>query len=176
MSETITGKLEEIFAGKTGTGKRGKWTLWSVKVDGNKYGTGFEKVKAAVGDTVEFEVEENDRGYLEVVDGTFRVTKKATAAESAATKASNTSSSGSTNQSIENQVALKAAIEFVNSFELDTADALKLVATAYSQFANLLRAAPKAEAAKPAAAKPRPKPPVHEDDNQDEQEEETPDY
>lgn len=172
MSETITGILEEIAIVKKGTGKKGPWTLRKITVDGEKYST-FDAVKATIGSTVEFESEENDQGYKDVVRNSFVVTKEATEKQISSTKpAYSGSTGGSTNHSIESQVALKCAVEFALGSESD--DKLALVSTAYRQFANLLHPTAAAPAAKPAPKKAAPKPPVHEDGDQSG--EETPDY
>lgn len=73
---TFTGKLKKLST-KTGTGKRGKWALYSGKVEqanGDEYeewiSFGFEKPETDAGEEVEegnyyeIEAEEDDRGYM----------------------------------------------------------------------------------------------------------------
>lgn len=170
MSETITGTFEELIKVKTGKGKKGPWTLWNIKVDGNRYGAGFDQPKAAVGDQVEFETEENENGYQEIVKGTFKVTKAATKEESAATKAKTSAETSEKQSSIEAQTALKAAVDLVNGFEWSSFDeAVAAIGKAYKACSACLAPLPKVEAAKtkPAAKKPAAPPPADEDENQD---------
>lgn len=58
MSETITGVIEYVNERKhNGT------TFYNIKVAGTYYGLGKYPPKAAKGDTVTFEAEQNDKGY-----------------------------------------------------------------------------------------------------------------
>lgn len=175
---TVTGTFKEIIKGKSGTDKKGRpWQAWSFTLaDGKRYSAGFEQPKAATGDQVEFEVEEGGQYDNQMVKGSFKVTKAATKEESQAAKASYAGETAGRNQSIENQVALKAATEFTAAFyaaspEFDFDLVLKAVQKAYGVFVGCLSptAAPsKVEApAKPKAKKAAEPPPADEDENQD---------
>lgn len=168
MSETVTGKLEEIVAVSSGKGKRGPWTLWAVVVDGDRYGTKFDKVKAAVGDTVEFDWAENEKGYNDVVEGTFRVVKKATGAESAAASKANAENGTAKQSSIENQKALEYATAIALAIADEGSgidDVLTNLQRAFKVCSGLLHptAAPAAAKAK-AAAKKAETPPEEDED------------
>ena len=69
----VTGTFEGLIVVKEGNGKKGPWKLYNIKVDGKKYGIGFDPVKAAVGDTVQFEAEKSDKGYWEADPKSFKV-------------------------------------------------------------------------------------------------------
>lgn len=165
MSDTITGTLEEIAIVKSGKGAKGPWTLRKITVDGEKYST-FDPVKAPIGSTVKFDWTENDKGYKDVTRGSFQVLEEATPAKSTATKAATQERTTSTNASIENQVALKCAVEFAVTFEASPDDALSIVSKAYRTFSGLLHPTSTLtdSPAKPTAKKKVVEP---EDENQD---------
>lgn len=148
---TITGKFEGLIVAKEGTGKRGPWKLYNILVDGKKYGIGFNPVKAATGDLVEFDTETNEKGYEEADPKSFKVVGRAPAGSSApASGATPDARQGS----IERQTCLKAAAEVVAA--QITAGALTgqpnaAVAALVSDFMRILHPAPKA-APKPAPA------------------------
>lgn len=121
MSETIKGVYEGVSI-KKGFKKNGDpWTLYTVLVDGKKYGYGFTMPKAAVGDVVTFEAEQNDKGYWDIDPKTFKATGETRPAQQSASNnapnAQQTSglatpyNSDPRQQSIEAQVLIKCAVE-----------------------------------------------------------------
>lgn len=67
---------------KTGQGKRGPWTLYSVKLEGEDgvelkdwLSYGFDKPKFKEGDFIKLEAEKNDKGYLQVDIDSVKVAK-----------------------------------------------------------------------------------------------------
>lgn len=65
--QTITGTVNDISPFKTGTGKRGPWTLWQVDIDGTVVKAGFQKPGFNVGDQVTLQVAQNKYGDLEMI-------------------------------------------------------------------------------------------------------------
>jgi len=57
----ITGKIEDVFVEKEGTGAKGKWTLSAVIINGEKYKT-FKGEKYQVGKSGTFEYTEDKFG------------------------------------------------------------------------------------------------------------------
>lgn len=109
----VTGRFEGLKIVKEGSGKKGPWKLYNIVVDGTKYGIGFNNpVKAAVGDSVSFEAEENERGYMDADPKTFRVVAEGSGGMVNA-QATRSSGSDPRQDSIETQCALKAAAEIV---------------------------------------------------------------
>lgn len=158
---TITGIFEGLIIAKEGNGKRGPWKLYNIKVDGKKYGIGFDPVKAATGDRVSFEAKENDKGYMEADPKSFKVIGAATAETRGA-------ASGATpdarQDSIERQTCLKAAAEIVAAqigASTLNGQPSAAVASLVSDFMRILHPAPKP------APKALPKHVPPEDENQD---------
>jgi hypothetical protein len=167
VSETIRGTFEG-YTIKTGNKKNGDtWTLYTVIVDGKKYGYGFTAPKAGVGEVVEFRAEKNDKGYWDIDDGSFKTTG-ATAPVAAASAAHAAQTAGNTvpysdpkQSSIETQSSISAAARIVAAqinagAELDPAQA---VAALVRSFLNILHPTPKAP------PKPKPAAPPAEDDD-----------
>lgn len=158
MSE-VTGKFQGLIVAATGKGKNGQWTAYRIKVDGTDYGAGFDPVQAAVGDTVQFTTETNDKGYEQVAKGSFKVVKSATAAESSTAQTSAVHGESDRQRSIELQVCLKAAVEImaaklaVGMADADS-DVTSCVTALVRDFMGILH--PKA---KPKAVAPPPPPP-----------------
>lgn len=113
----VTAVFEGLIIAKEGSGKRGPWKLYNIKVnvggESKKFGCGFDPVKAAVGDTVQFDAEENEKGYLELDPKSFTVLRAATAAESAAATAKVSSKDSDRQHSIETQALIKAGVVIV---------------------------------------------------------------
>lgn len=107
----VTGTFEGLIVVKDGVGKKGPWKLYNIKVDGKKYGIGFDPVKAAVGDTVQFEAEKSDKGYWEADPKSFKVIGNASRSGAAAGTGANSFGADPRQASIELQVCLKTAGE-----------------------------------------------------------------
>ena len=156
---TITGKFEGLIVAREGTGKRGPWKLYNILVDGKKYGIGFNPVKAATGDLVEFDAETNEKGYEEADPKSFKVVGRAPAGSSVpASGATPDARQGS----IERQTCLKAAAEVVAAqitAGVLTGQPNAAVAALVSDFMRILHPAPKA------APKPAPAPSAPQDDD-----------
>jgi hypothetical protein len=67
---------------KTGQGKRGPWSLYSMKLEGDDgvelkdwLTIGFEAPKFKEGDYIKFEASKNDKGYLQVDANSVKVAK-----------------------------------------------------------------------------------------------------
>lgn len=86
MKKKIVGtieSIEEIHELKSGMEKKGKWTLWGIKLitNANAYTlSGFNKKDLeeqlqgrAIGDMVEFEIEQNDKGYWNIATGSIKL-------------------------------------------------------------------------------------------------------
>ena len=162
MSETIKGRFDE-FTFRSGN-KNGKdWKLYTIVVDGKKYGFGFNPPKAAVGDIVTFTAETNDRGYIDADPKSFKVTGEKAALPAGSGNVGNPAPSYSDPRqaSIEIQSSIASASRIVAAqinagAELDPG---KSVAALVRSFLNILHPAPKA-APKPVA------PPVDEPDDE----------
>lgn len=158
----ITGTFEGLIVAAAGKGKRGPWTLYNIVVDGKKYGVGFDPVTAGTGDSVEFDAEENDKGYMEADPKSFKVLGRAPAAQS---QMVNSQSSGSVSgndprqRSIETQACIKAAAPIVAAMIQSGSDVPSpsaAVAELVRDFLRILHPAPK--------PKPKPAPEPVEDD------------
>jgi hypothetical protein len=162
----ISGTFEGLIVAKEGTGKRGPWKLYNVLVDGKKYGIGFNPVKAATGDLVEFDAEENEKGYMEADPKSFKVVGRAPASSSpSASTATSGSASGNDprQRSIETQACIKAAAPIVAAMIQSGADINPgtTVAGLVREFMGILHPKPKpAPAPKPA---PEPEPDFDDD-------------
>jgi len=159
VSETIRGTFEG-YTIKTGNKKNGdKWTLYTVIVDGKKYGYGFTAPKAGVGEVVTFNAEKNDKGYWDIEDGSFKTTG-ATAPVAASNSAPAAQAAGVATpyndpkqSSIETQSSISAAARIVAA-QINAGAALdpaQAVATLVRSFLNILhpKAAPKPKPAAP---------------------------
>lgn len=158
----ITGTFEGLIVVKEGTGKRGPWKLYSIQVDGNKYGVGFDPVKAATGDLVEFDASTNEKGYTDADPKSFKVLGRAPAAQS---QMVNSQSSGSVSgndprqRSIELQSSIASASRIVAAQITaggDVPNPSAAVASIVGDFVRILHPAPK--------PKPKPAPEPVEDD------------
>lgn len=161
----VTGRFEGLKIVKEGSGKKGPWKLYNIVVDGTKYGVGFNPVKAAVGDTVSFDAEENDRGYMEADPKSFRVVAEGSSGMVNA-QATRSSVSDPRQDSIETQCALKAAAEIVAAqihAGVSISSPTAAVAVLTTDFKHIIRGT---HGQKP-APKPAPKRVEPEDENQD---------
>ena len=100
--------IKGVFQGcssKNGTSKKtGKpYKLYSIIVDGKKYGWGFEAPTIAADTVVEFNAAENERGYMEADPDSL---KELGAAPSAA-KTNSTSNSNATSNSDPRQASIE---------------------------------------------------------------------
>lgn len=172
----VIGRFEGLKIINGTSKKTGKpYKMYRIVVDGTEYGIGFDPVKASKGDTVQFNAEENDRGYTEADPKSFRVVSEGPGEmvnAQARMRPVETGYAGDPKQdSIEAQVALKAATEIVvaqiaagspisspsASVALLTADFIKAMQAGYAKKATKLTAAPQQ---KPERIEP-------EDENQD---------
>lgn len=111
MSNVIEGFLEETDS-KSGTGKRGQWTVYKGKIQGKWYSFGFIKPPVAKGDYGSFVIEE-ENGY-QVIKSAAKIAPPATPA--AAAKGASTpqaSRTGDRNDSIVYQSSRKDALVLV---------------------------------------------------------------
>lgn len=168
---TIKGTFESYIS-KPGVSKTsGKpYHLYSIVVDGTKYGFGFNPPKAAAGDVVTFNAETNERGYLEADPKSFKTTGE----RDAVTNASNNSAPnalltsglatmGDPRQgSIEIQSSIASASRIIAAqinAGVAVASPAAAVGALVQQFLDLLHPKPKA------AAKPKPAPVEDDDDD-----------
>lgn len=107
----VTGTFEGLIVVKEGNGKKGPWKLYNIKVDGKKYGIGFKPVKAGVGETVQFEAEQNENGYWDANPDTFKVIGNTGRSGTAGATGTNSFGADPRQASIELQVCLKTAGE-----------------------------------------------------------------
>ncbi len=105
----VTGTFEGLIVVKEGNGKKGPWKLYNIKVDGKKYGIGFKPVKAGVGETVQFEAEQNENGYWDANPDTFKVIGNTGRSGTAGATGTNSFGADPRQASIELQVCLKTA-------------------------------------------------------------------
>lgn len=122
MSNVYTGFVATISE-KSGNGKRGRWTLYSAKIekeDGTEYDDwisfGFDKPSLKKGDYVIITTNPDDRGYQKVAHVEFpkNPPSKGSKAAPAGASANVAAPSGGKERSIHYQSARKDAIEMIN--------------------------------------------------------------
>jgi hypothetical protein len=107
----IQGFIDRINT-KTGMGKKGEWTLYSILVKDKWYSAGFDPLPVKEGHYAEFETETNDKGYENVKAGTLRSAVPPKKEQAFAPKSSEKASS-STNQDVISPV--QASIAYQNA-------------------------------------------------------------
>jgi hypothetical protein len=104
VSEEFRGFVVKINT-KTGNGKRGQWTLYSVKLEGED-GTelkdwlsiGFDAPKFKEGDYIKLTADKNDRGYLQADPKSISVAKNPPARKGKGGGSTGDASSGSSSR------------------------------------------------------------------------------
>ena len=123
---------------KTGQGRKGPWSLYSVKLEGEDgvelkewLSYGFQAPKFKEGDYVKLTAEKNDKGYMQIVDGSVQVSKNPPARGGNKSQADAPQSGGSSRGNyskggVDWNSAVARSIEFVDL--LIKHDALQLAA------------------------------------------------
>lgn len=164
----VTGRFDGLKIMNGTSKKTGKpYKMYKIVVNGTEYGIGFDPVKASNGDTVSFNAEENDRGYMEADPKSFRVVAEGSGDAGSPQATRSSGSDDPTRDSIEAQVALKAAVEVVVAqiaagVPLSSPSAAVSVLT--TDFKHIIRGT---HGQKKPAPKPAPKRVEPEDENQD---------
>lgn len=104
----VTGVVNEVLSFKTAGGA----TMYSIIVEGNRYGTGSNSPNCKAGDTVEFGVVQKGQ-YLNVAPRSLRVVSAGTAADVAKATVSAGNSNDARQEVISRQAAANTAIAFV---------------------------------------------------------------
>lgn len=159
MSDAIKGTYEGVSI-KKGTKKNGDpWTLYTIIVDGKKYGYGFTMPKAAVGDVVTFLAEQNEKGYWDVDAKSFKTTGETAPVASPPTtpypqtKNSEAPTNDPRQNSIESQVLIKCAVELAIADENPAS-----VAKYFTTLQGILHPRATVDPNKAGVAKPKPAP------------------